>query len=604
MFNIERREKVVKPEEVDQSFPWKDAYFIVVEYQGDIANSIKSIPNARVIIIDDRRAVLASTGDIYDVINKLSKIIVSVSLNALFTLCDISPLTASQADLFHTSPYLKLDGTGVIIGIIDTGIDYLNEEFMNEDGTTRIVGIFDENLRVEYTSDEINEAVNAKKQGKDPYAIVPSKDLIGHGTSIAGVAAARGVNPAVVGVAPRAMIAVVNMAQANIKLREEQGVYGNAPVYSSVSIFLGIQYLNRLSLFLNVPMIMLIPLGSNIGPRNGLTTTERYLDEVSTRKGVTCVIPTGNQGIGDNHTSGIIGSTGESSNIELKIDPNQKDIRFEIWCSKPDKISLSIVSPSGEVIDRIPPASNKVTNISFLYEGTKMSILYLLPETQTGDERILITARDIKEGIWIFKLTGDLVVVGRYDSYLNSKELLAPETKFLKPDPFITLTSPSTSRAAISVAYYDQNDNSNVAESGKGYTRDNRIKPEIAAGGINALATTIGGGTRIISGSSVAAAVVAGCAALINQWGEVEGNDPSMYSTKVKTYLIRGASKREGDTYPNQDWGYGTVDMKGVFDNIRHLVYEDRGAINEDNEFIEFYKGNLFIRIPNSSIQN
>ncbi|MBL4930342.1 S8 family serine peptidase [Clostridium paridis] len=604
MFNIERREKIIKPGSFDEKFPWQEASSFVVEYQGDIENRVKGIPNARVIIMDDRRAILFSSGDINEVINKLSGVIVSVSLNALYTLCDISPLNASQADLFHTSPYLQLDGTGVIIGIIDTGIDYLNEEFMNEDGTTRIIGIFDEIVGAEYTSDEINGAINAKRQGKDPYGIVPSRDLIGHGTSIAGIAAARGKNPNVIGVAPKAMIAMVTLAQANKSLREEQGVYGNAPAYSSVGLFLGIKYLNDLSVQLNRPIVILIPLGANIGPRNGLTTTERYLDELSSRKGVTFVVPTGNQGIGDNHTSGVIGSTGESANIELKIDPNQKDIRFEIWGSKPDKLSLSIVSPSGEVIDRIPPASNKVTEISFLYEGTKMSILYLLPETQTGDERILINAKDIKEGIWIIKLTGDLVVVGRYDSYLNSKELLAPETKFLKPDPFITLTTPSSSRAAISVAYYDQNDNSNVAESGKGYTRDNRIKPEIAAGGINALATAVGGGTRVISGSSVASAVVAGCAALITQWGQVEGNDPAMYSTKIKTYLIRGAGKREGDTYPNQDWGYGTTDMKGVFDNIRSLVNENRGLIKEGNAYVEFYKGNLFVRIPNSSIQN
>ena len=318
--------------------------------------------------------------------------------------------------------------------------------------------------------------------------------------------------------------------------------------------------------------------------------------------GITVVVPIGNQGDSDTHTSGTIVNAGDTQNIELKIDKNQKNIKFEIWVNKPDKFALSIISPSGEIIDRIPPRANKITEIKFIYESTIIYVEYFIPEVLTGDERITINARNIKEGIWVFKLIGELVITGRYDAYLIQRELLAPGTKFLSPDPYVTLTIPSSSSYAISVGYYNQNNNSTVRESSRGYTRDDRIKPELVAGGVNALTTAVGSGTQVVSGSSVAAAVVAGCCALIFQWGIIDGNDTSLYSTKVKTYLIGGTSKREGDIYPNPQWGYGAVDMKGVFNNIRLKLNEPRGVndifMKKPIDENEYYVGNLFIRLP------
>ena len=370
--------------------------------------------------------------------------------------------------------------------------------------------------------------------------------------------------------------------------------------FPQFSLFLGIEYLYSLSSRLDTPIVILVPLGGNSGPRNGDSVIERYIDYISRTRGITAVVPVGNQGDSDTHTSGVLEYSGQSSDIELKIDKNQNNMKFEIWIKKPGKVSLSIISPTGETIDKIIPKSNKEIEFNFLYEGTKIFVRYFLPEEQTGDERIIITARDIKEGIWIFRLTGDLGTNIRYDSYLMQREILAPDTKFLKPDPYITLTVPSTSRYAISVAAYNQNNNSNVRESGKGYTRDDRVKPDIAAGGVNALTTAPGGRTQTVSGTSVAAAVVAGCCALIFQWARVEGNDPAIYAVKVKTYLIRGTSKRAGDTYPNPEWGYGTINMTGVFDNIRSLIYESESAnFNRLNREIEYFAANLFVRLPN-----
>ena len=313
--------------------------------------------------------------------------------------------------------------------------------------------------------------------------------------------------------------------------------------YQKSGILLGIRYLYNLAVQLKKPIVIYIPLGSNMGPHNGDAFIEKYISEISKYNGVAVVVPTGNQGNTDTHTSGIIENKGDTATIEIEIGRNQKDIRIEIWISKPDKVALSITSPTGEVIRKISPKLKSITDITFVYEETKMTIEYFIPEELSGDQKISIVARNIKEGIWQFELIGELIIVGKYHAWIIQRELLAPNTKFLSSTPNTTLTNPGTSNGAITVAFYNQNNNSIVPESGKGYTRDNRIKPDIAAGGINAITTAANGGTQIVSGSSVAGAVTAGACALLFQWGIIDGNDTTMYATKVKTYLIRGADK-------------------------------------------------------------
>ncbi|GFZ34067.1 hypothetical protein CSC2_45930 [Clostridium zeae] len=613
--------------------------YFAIEYQGDIKNAIKKYGDVDVLILDEYNAVLVGPIDKINTIVKDVPEVINIDTGRIFTLSAISPVEAADATLFHNNVYLPLNGEGVIIGIIDSGIDYLNDEFIKEDDTTRILRIWDETIQTpngipigfpfgtEYTEQQINSAIKAKRAGSDPYAIVPSKDEIGHGTHMAGLAAARGKNPAVVGAAPGATLAVVKVKEAPQGSLDYFFAYGQAPGrYGNVDVLLAVKYLYNVAISLRRPMVIYLPLGTNLGSHDGNATIERYIDEVAKVRGIIVLTTVGNQAEADTHTTGTLAKTGDSSIIELRIGRDQRNIQFEIWIGKPDKFSLSIVSPSGEIIQRIPPKLKQTSEINFVYERTKMTVEYSIPENTTGDERIVIRAQDIREGIWQFKLNGDLVVNGRYDAYLLQRDLLAPDTKFLSGNQYTTLTIPSTSRRVISVAYYNQNNNATVGESGRGYTRDNRVKPDIAAGGVNALTTDVGGGTVTVSGSSVAGAVTAGCCALLLQWGVVEKNDPTMYAANIKTYLYRGATKREGDVYPNPQWGYGMLNMKGVFDNIRSvfnvkadsevqafnkqnnrieesnenrdekLLYDDK--YREDNEFVEFNKGNLIIRIP------
>lgn len=261
--------------------------------------------------------------------------------------------------------------------------------------------------------------------------------------------------------------------------------------------------------------------------------------------------------------------------------------------NKPNRVKLSIISPTGEIIDNLESKNTNNERIKFLYEETEMIVNFTSPELTTGDSLIFIRAYNLRAGIWKFRLTGQYIVGGKYYSWIPQRELIDNETKFLNPVEYTTLTLPSTSRGAISVAYYNQNNNATLSESSRGYTRDGRIKPDIAAGGTNALVTNPGGTTSLMTGASVAGAVVSGCCALILQWAVSDGNYPDIYSEQIKSYIISGAKGRPGDIYPNRDWGYGMFDLQGIFDRIRE-TYTPRS----DGGFQEYRVNNLFIRKP------
>lgn len=575
----------------------KEVIGFFIEYNTlEELKKIDEIPGASVTVIDSNYAIVFIPFDRVSEIEPYIKDIASLEVPAIYTLEQLEPVEASGATLFHNNPFLQLRGRGVIIGIVDTGIDYLNREFMKEDDTTRIVRIWDQTLEntqeiygvkigVEYKEEDINKAIQLSKSGGDPYSIVNSKDIIGHGTSVASLAGARGYNIELIGAAPDCDFAIVKLQEAPKVLQEFAGVTtAGVGRYTGIEVILGIRYLSRVASELKKPMVICIPLGTNIGGHDGSSEIETSMDTVSLQAGIVCVTGTGNEGDTDTHTEGKFTKAGQIKNIEVRVGKAQKDLNFQIYIQEPDRVSIGIVSPSGEVVEKIQAKLNKVENVRFIYEGTKMRISYLYPDPVTGGEVISIEARGLREGIWQFRLYGDYIVDGRYWSWLPQRSLLDEDTKFLSPSQYTTLTIPATGRKSIVSAYYNQNNNATVGQSGRGFTRDGRIKPDIAAGGINALVTTPGGGTKVVSGSSVGAAVTTGCCALLLQWGIVDGNDPNLYSTEVRSYLIRGATMRVGDIYPNEQWGYGALNMKGVFDSIRENLIGGVEKTREDEE--------------------
>nr|WP_162181061.1 S8 family peptidase [Clostridium tetani] len=568
----------------------------LIEYDGDIVSKMKTIDYADVFILDEDYAVLIVEEGKEEQLEKDLKEIVYVERNYIFSLTDIDPKETSHINEFHEYPYLNLTGRGVLVGILDTGIDYLNTEFINEDNTTRIERMWDQTdnkgpnpksipYGTEYFRDDINKAIKAKLENKNPYDIVPLKDDISHGTKMAGVIGAKGKNPEVKGAAPDCEFAVVKLRPMNEEEMVEQLGHNfvKEPLYDTVSIITAIKYLYNVGKELNKPMVIYIPLGSNGGPHDGNTILEKYIDNISNIRGLAVVTGTGNQGESSTHTSGTLQKSGDIKTIELKVGPFEKDLTFGIWCKKPDKISIGITSPAGENIEKVSAKIKEKEEIDLVFEGSKVFIEYYLPEELTGDELILVKIENIREGIWRFNLIGDLIVNGRYDAWLPQEPIIDKETQFLNSTPYTTIQMPSSSKSILSTSFYNQNNNSILGESSRGYTRDGRIVPDITTGGLNIKTIDNSGRVVMVSGSSAASAIYAGACALMFQWGIVEGNDPTLYAVKLKTYFIRGATRRESDSYPNPEWGYGILNLRGVFENVRSKTNNKR---------------NIFIRIP------
>ena len=532
----------------------------------------------------------------------------------MYVLQDISPSSVDNINNVKINPYLNLTGRGVLIGMVDTGIDYLNEEFTREDGTSRIVSIWDQTIPDPkeqsvyigsiYSNEQINNAINTHKNNKDPYEIVPSKDDIGHGTKIAGVIGARGYNGSFQGIAHDSNFVIVKLLESfNFKkILMENGVE-YTPVYNAAEILAAIEYLKNFAINTSQPMIIYLGVGTSEGSHDGNNLISRYLTSVGTNRGIVSVAGVGNEGAAEGHASGYILNIGDIVSIELKIPKVMKYFSFYIWVKKPNRMSLNVISPTGEASKFIKVIRNKTSRVEFVFLDTTMIIKYYSPEHFTGHELINVTFNDIKPGIWIFQLKGEYIINGRYDIWLSPEKTLPKDTKFLQSDPFITLTIPSTARKVATVAYHGNN-NTLIASSGKGFNaNDITISPDFSTLGMNILTTQVGGGVTTVSGSSAATGIVAGVCALLLQWGVIDGNDLTMYSTKVIIYLIHGADRSNPVyRYPNREIGFGYLDLAGTFNVISRSYRSYRDII--DNEFNEYYCNKLFIRIPREMWRN
>jgi len=580
----------------------------IAEYNGDIINQLNQVDYACAFIVGNQIIILVvENGRLSDLLRDVPAL-VFVERNDLYSLTQLSPIDAANISNFHANSYLILRGTGVVVGMLDTGIDYLNREFMTEDNKTRIIGIWDQTVQdgpppqgfpygTRYTREQINEAISAQSRGENPYDIVPEQDTIGHGTGVAGIAGAGG-RAGVTGAAPDCEFVVVKLKEVNpAVLAQFPKIETTAPQYQTSDVLMALKYLYETQIRLNKPMVVCVAIGSNYGGHDGSARVERYIDSFAFRSEIVVVGGTGNEGDAANHTSGRFTQTGETIIVELQVADDQIGIEVNLWFNRPDRISVGIISPSGEALERVPEQITEITGLKFTLEGTSVNILYDYQFDITGDEHVSIEFSNIRGGIWQIVLIGDYIVDGRYNAWTYQKFFLKPGTKFLKPNPYITLTNPSTSREILVTSYYNQENNTAVATSGRGFTRDDRVKPSVATGGIDVLTTKPGGGTTTVTGSSAATAVLAGAVALIVQWGIVEGNNPTIYSPKINTILISGTRKRPGDIYPNPVWGYGILDLVEVFKNVRSLDNGLNRIHKNKNEMMEFSK-NIFIKIP------
>lgn len=559
-----------------------DLFHYLVHYIGDVEAEIANYPNLSIIIITSRYAILSSPETLETILaSPPFETIIYIKPFTIYSLQQISPLEASQAEFLQLDLPLNLLGTGVKVAVIDTGIDYLNEEFMDEDGNTRIDYIWDQSAEnsttqidgfniffgAVYNSEQIQQAIDLYRQGGDPYSIVPVKDEIGHGTKTSGLIGARGKNPNIRGVVPDCRFIVIKLAE-ELAFRKIYQVNINEPIYNVASIFAALRVISNYALTIRDPIVVYLPLGSSLGNHKGATLLERYINSLALLNGFTIVTVTGNERNTRRHASGTLRPEDPIKTIDLDVAPGQGTLIVDIWVDLPNVVSIDIISPSGDNTGVMNYSTNTYTTHTFVFENTTVTLLYFIPEEGTGDQNIRIIFQNLQPGIWRLRFLGNQIIGGNINVWLPQGGLTLPGTQFNPADPYGTITSPGNSPFIITAAAYNQNNNNLVDYSGMAFISGYINPIDVAAGGENALTTAPNNEIAIISGTCVAAAIVAGACAMLFEWGIVQGNDKNLYTQTLKTYLARGVNERPGDIYPNPHWGFGMLNVLRLFDNI------------------------------------
>ena len=499
-----------------------------------------------------------------------------IAIPKLFGLMDTSAVEATGALRLQRVRGTSLTGNGVIVGFIDTGIDYTNDIFKNVTGRTRILSIWDQSDQsgthpqgIEFGSEYTREDIDRALQSENPYSIVPTKDTQGHGTFMAGVACgSEDVENNFIGAANESQIAVVKLKKAKKYLRDFYLIEENVQdVYQENDIMQAVTYLRNLSRRESKPLVL--GLGTGSGQRSGGSALSQQLNDLGEMIGCCVVTCAGNEGNARLHYKGSVLNK-EYEDVELRVGEGTNGFTMELWGNSPDIISVAFISPSGEMISRIPARVGQSDTVEFLLEKSKIDISYSLVEAGGGVELIFMRFIDPTPGVWIIRVYGNNILEGDYNIWLPIKQFIDKETYFLKPNPDITLTVPSTTQATITVAAYDNMTNALFTDSSRGFTRTNEIKPDITAPGVNVYGPGINNNYVRKSGTSVAAALVAGNCAQLMQWGIVEKNETQMKTNYIKNFLIRGAIRDRNIVYPSKEWGYGKVNVYEAFSILRN----------------------------------
>lgn len=473
----------------------------------------------------------------------------------LYALLDLSSLDASGILSAERLPPLSERGRGVMIGFIDTGIDYQNPQFQNRDGSTRILGIWDQALRTQYTKDQINEALRSEK----PLDLVPSTDTNGHGTMVASIAAGgESETGDLSGAAPECLIGVVKLKPAKQYLRDFFLIKENADAYQENDIMLGVSYLFSLAKQYNTPLVICLALGTNMGGHTGTTNLSVYLNEMSAFRGTAIVVAAGNETGYGHHYRGTTSSKTPTDDVELNIGESTLGFSMEFWSQNAAAYSIRFRSPSGETWESPTLRNMESDTFQFLLEGTTITIYSRIASTADGSQLIFLRFQDPFPGIWTLTIRSRTDISDSFHIWLPNRSFIPDDTFFLRPDPDTLITDPGNASAPITVGAYDHKTGGIYIHSSRGFSRSNVIKPELAAPGVG-----------VLTGTSAAAAHVAGSAAILLNWGIINGNDPYMNTATIKTYLIRGADRNPALIYPNREFGYGTLNLYQSFLNLR-----------------------------------
>ncbi len=492
-----------------------------------------------------------------------------------FGLMDESSMEAAGISAVSESRLYGYRGRGCIVCIIDTGIDYMAPVFINEDGSSRILAIWDQTIAdgpapeefaygAEYTQDQINEALRSDS----PLTLVPSEDNVGHGTFLASVAVGNETpQEGFTGAAPEADILVVKLKEAKPYLKWVYGIQEDMLAFQENDIMAGLSYAMQFAVRRRQPVSVCIGMGTSSGSHTGDLPLSQMVDLASASSDVFIAVAAGNEGNARLHYQGF----GKLKTVEFAVDEEQEILVMELWGRAPDIYSVGFETPDGIVIDRIPPRFNNSEQIRFTVGGTVLQVAYVLVEDQTGNELIYIWIYKPLPGVWKLNVQGEGAVTQEFNIWMPIRQYVKRGTYFLEPTPDITLTAPGDGENATTVTAYDHRENSISLDASRGYTADNRIKPDLAAPGVEILGLGRRGIFERRSGSSVSAAHTAGAACLMQQWSQ-ENPVPPLTGIQIRRYFIRGAKRADNLNWPSRVWGWGLLDLLEVFDTLRRSV--------------------------------
>ncbi len=445
-----------------------------------------------------------------------------------------------------------LSGQGVYMAILDSGIDYTDPMFRYADGTTKIAWLWDQGKRADaekgekppqgfFTGVEYSrKMLNANLQKNSERL---TTDVTGHGTNVAKIA---------VQGAPESELIVV-------KLDTARGTYP-----STVSLLRAFTYVAKKAQAENMPVAINLSYGNTYGAHDGSSLLERFIDNITeVGRNVIC-IGAGNEGASAGHFAGKL-SENEIQRISFAMGTYERSFSMQLWKWYADRMDISILSPAGEqYLIRNQNAGGEAQQA--VMEQTQLLIFNGRPQPYRKREEVYIDFIPVETylntGIWTIEITPRRIANGELRLYMPSAVVRSENTRFLLPSPAQTLTIPSTAQKVITVGAYNAYVRSYAAFSGRGDAGNDRAensKPDLAAPGVN-IRIGEGEGGAVVSGTSYATPFVTAAAALLMEYGIVQGNDPFLYGEKVKAYLHAGVRQLPGyDIWPNDQVGWGAL---------------------------------------------
>lgn len=554
---------------------------LIVKYNGNLSKAVSGLPvTAEELIVEELIAgygLLTVPEDLVDTVSRLPQIeYVEKPKRLFFSMADgkevscVLPVTKRQ-------PFLS--GKGILLAVIDSGIDYTNRNFRNADGSTRILSLWDQTVSpdaekgffppegfqtgTEFTREQINAALREADPLRQ-YELVPSRDSSGHGTAVAGIAAGAAANVTggtannnYEGIAPESELLIVKL-----------GTPRENSFPRTTEMMRAVTYVVRKAQSLNRPVAINLSFGNTYGAHDGSSLLERFLDNAAEIGRTVICVGSGNEGASAGHREGRV-NVGETAATELSVGAYETAFSVQLWKTYTDVFRITLRSPGGQEFSFSTEKGGEIT-----WEAEQTRILIYVGESSpyAVEQEIYFDFIPknlyISPGIWSF-LIGTQEKESSFYFYLPSQAARNQNTRFFEPNPHLTLTIPSTASKVITVGAYDSTYDAYADFSGRGYRYAERdigllaagaAKPDLAAPGVNITAPDIYGGYRSFTGTSFATPFVTGAAALLMEWGIVQGNDAFLYGEKVKAYLRRGARKIRGEEfYPNDRVGYGAL---------------------------------------------